>query len=130
MRIAADGAAPSTAPGGAPSPPSFTVIFEEADGTRTLTDVESGDILRDVMLDAEPPVDLYTTWGKVITCGGGGQCGTCAVEVLEGSNLLDPRNDTEQKKLKKKPDSFRLACQLNVGDGENSGTLRFRTKPK
>jgi hypothetical protein len=62
VRAAADGAAPSTAPGGAPSPPSFTVIFEEADGTRTLTDVESGDILRDVMLDAEPPVDLYTTW--------------------------------------------------------------------
>jgi hypothetical protein len=94
------------------------------------------------------------------------------LQVLEGSDLLDPRNDTEQKKLKKvttrqhmkqcagwirlptltlyrhvqsaacmfalngcrctlqKPDSFRLACQLNVGDGENSGTLRFRTKPK
>ena len=29
-----------------------------------------------------------------------------------------------------KPDSFRLACQLNVGDGENSGILKFRTKPK
>lgn len=29
-----------------------------------------------------------------------------------------------------KPDSFRLACQLNVGDGKNSGTLKFRTKPK
>jgi hypothetical protein len=100
------------------------------------------------------------------------------LQVLEGSDLLDPRNDTEQKKLKKvmarqsseakgvhhrtvpsalspllplsqrgqpafrigkkwlpvhalqKPDSFRLACQLNVGDGENSGTLKFRTKPK
>lgn len=62
LRVAADGATPSTAPGGAPRPPSFIITFEEADGTRTLTDVESGDILRDVMLDAEPPVDLYTTW--------------------------------------------------------------------
>jgi ferredoxin len=106
-------------------------VFQEPDGTeRTLEDVESGDILRDVMLGADPAVDLYTTWGKVVTCGGGGQCGTCIVEVLEGEELLDERNDTEQKKLKKKPASYRLACQTNVGNGENAGTLRFRTKPK
>jgi hypothetical protein len=26
-------------------------------------------------------VDLYTTWGKIWSCGGGGQCGTCIVQV-------------------------------------------------
>lgn len=123
-------------------------------------------------------------------------------KVLEGEKLLDERNDTEQKKLKKvcavhahvfpclcpvaravflsrpaqflcgspcclpaaysmftwcasmpgdalrsvlqchkhvvdfcmrmlqKPSSYRLACQTNVGNGQNSGKLRIRTKPK
>jgi hypothetical protein len=62
MRTAADGASASTAPNEAPSPPLFAVVFEEANGTRTLMDVQSGEILRDVMLEAEPPIDLYTTW--------------------------------------------------------------------
>lgn len=26
-------------------------------------------------------VDLYTTWGKIWSCGGAGQCGTCIVQV-------------------------------------------------
>ena len=26
-------------------------------------------------------VDVYTTWAKVTNCSGGGQCGTCIVEV-------------------------------------------------
>jgi hypothetical protein len=62
MHATADEASASTASGDAPTPASFAVVFEEANGTRTLERVESGDILRDVMLDADPPVDLYTTW--------------------------------------------------------------------
>ena len=50
-------------------------------------------------------------------------------QVLEGSEFLDERSDIEQKKLRKKPADYRLACQLNVGDGNNSGKLKFRTKP-
>ena len=26
-------------------------------------------------------VDVYTTWAKVTNCNGGGQCGTCIVDV-------------------------------------------------
>lgn len=36
---------------------------------------------QDACATAAPQVDLYTTWGKVWQCGGGGQCGTCIVEV-------------------------------------------------
>lgn len=42
--------------------------------------------------------------------------------------VRDPRAETVS--CQQKPEAYRLACQLNVGDGENSGTLRFRTKPK
>lgn len=45
-------------------------------------DVESGDILRTVLMAEK--VDLYTTWGKIWQCGGGGNCGTCIVEVSSG----------------------------------------------
>lgn len=106
--------------------PTIKLNFQTAEGPTTV-DCESGDILRDVMLDNK--VDLYTTWGKVWTCKGGGQCGTCIVKVINGSNLLSDKNPTEQKKLKKKPESYRLACQVNVGDGTNSGVVSLQTKP-
>ena len=58
--------------------PHVTVKFQTAEGDFTV-ECDSGEILRDVMLDQK--VDLYTTWGKVWQCGGSGQCGTCIVKV-------------------------------------------------
>ena len=104
--------------------PSIRLDFQTSEGPTTL-DCESGDILRDVMLAQK--VDLYTTWGKVWSCGGNGQCGTCIVkvqaqltrllpsecrcnfsrtialllQVIDGSNLISERNSTEDKKLKR-----------------------------
>jgi len=89
----------------------------------------SGDILRDAMRGADPPVDLYTVWGKMMNCNGGGQCGTCIVEVVEGSGYLSERSNAEDRKLKKKPESYRLACQTLIGDGDNSGSVTIKTKP-
>ncbi|KAL0024772.1 hypothetical protein WJX79_005015 [Trebouxia sp. C0005] len=103
-----------------------TLEFETSEGPKTI-DCDSGDILRDVML--EQKIDLYTTWGKIWTCGGNGQCGTCVVEVVNGDKLLSEKNDTETKKLKRKTESYRLACQTNVGDGSNKGTIGLKTKP-
>ncbi|MDB9495278.1 2Fe-2S iron-sulfur cluster-binding protein [Spirulina major CS-329] len=73
----------------------------------------------------ENRVDLYTLRGKLTNCGGAGQCGTCIVEVLSGMNNLSERTETEQKKLKKKPDTYRLACQTLV-----NGPVTVRTKPQ
>lgn len=58
--------------------PRIALKFQTAEGPVEV-ECDSGDILRDVMLEQE--VDLYTTWGKVWQCGGNGQCGTCVVKV-------------------------------------------------
>lgn len=33
-------------------------------------------------------IDVYPLQGKITNCGGGGVCGTCAVQVLEGAQNL------------------------------------------
>jgi ferredoxin len=72
----------------------------------------------------ENGVDLYTMMGKMTNCGGYGQCGTCVVEVVEGVENLSPRTDVENRKLKKRSDNCRLACQTLV-----NGPISVITKP-
>ena len=84
--------------------------------------VASGANLRQKAL--ENKIDLYTLKGKLTNCGGCGQCGTCIVEIVEGMENLSPKTDFEQRKLKKKPDSYRLACQTLV-----NGPVKVKTKP-
>ncbi len=72
----------------------------------------------------ENQVDLYTFKGKMMNCGGNGQCGTCIVEIVDGMNNLSPRTPVEDRKLKKKPESYRLACQCLV-----NGPVSVKTKP-
>lgn len=72
----------------------------------------------------ENRIDLYTFSGKMMNCGGYGQCGTCIVEIVEGSENLSPRTDFETRKLKKKPENYRLACQTLV-----NGAVSVKTKP-
>jgi ferredoxin len=72
----------------------------------------------------ENGIDLYTFVGKMMNCGGYGQCGTCLVEVVEGMENLSPRTEAENRKLKNKPANYRLACQTLV-----SGPVSVVTKP-
>lgn len=69
-------------------------------------------------------VDIYTLKGKLMNCGGYGQCGTCIVEIVEGMENLSPRTDFEKRVLKKKPETYRLACQTVV-----NGPIKVKTKP-
>jgi ferredoxin len=69
-------------------------------------------------------VDIYTLRGKLSNCGGYGQCATCLVEIVEGMENLSPKTDFEKRKLKKKPESYRLACQTLV-----NGSVSVKTKP-
>jgi ferredoxin len=69
-------------------------------------------------------IDIYTLKGKLTNCGGYGQCGTCIVEIVEGGENLSPKTDFEQRKLKKKPENYRLACQTLV-----NGPIKVKTKP-
>jgi ferredoxin len=70
-------------------------------------------------------IDLYTFRGKMMNCGGYGQCGTCIVEIVEGMENLSPQTEVEKRKLKKKPEGYRLACQVLV-----NGPVSVKTKPK
>ncbi|KAF8034206.1 hypothetical protein BT93_C0478 [Corymbia citriodora subsp. variegata] len=85
-------------------------------------------LLRSIM--NENKIELYATYGKVMNCGGGGSCGTCIVEILDGNDLLNERTNTEMRYLKKKPESWRLACQTIVGNKENSGKVVVRRLPQ
>ncbi|KAJ7537172.1 hypothetical protein O6H91_12G101500 [Diphasiastrum complanatum] len=89
--------------------------------------LESGTkVLRNIMLDNK--LELYDLYGKLMNCGGGGSCGTCIVEILEGNDLLSKRTDSENHYLKKKPKSWRLACQTIVGDKINGGKVILTNK--
>ncbi len=72
----------------------------------------------------ENSIEIYKFMGKMTNCGGYGQCGTCIVEVVEGLENLSPRTETENRKLKKKPENYRLACQALV-----NGPISVVTKP-
>ena len=69
-------------------------------------------------------IDIYTLMGKMMNCGGYGQCGTCIVEVVDGMENLSPRTEVENRKLKRKPGNYRLACQTLV-----NGSVSVVTKP-
>jgi len=84
--------------------------------------VADGANLREKML--QNGIDLYTFKGKLMNCGGYGQCGTCIVEIVEGLENLSPRTEFENSKLKKKPENYRLACQTMV-----NGAISVKTKP-
>jgi ferredoxin len=69
-------------------------------------------------------MDIYTFKGKMMNCGGYGQCGLCKVEIAAGLENLSPRTAFEEKKLKNKPANWRLACQTLV-----NGPIQVNTKP-
>lgn len=71
-------------------------------------------------------IDVYTLGGKFRNCGGGGQCGTCLVQIEGGvySNT-NSRTAREQFLLKSKPDDWRLSCRTQV-----LGDLTVWTKPQ
>ncbi|PPS42858.1 2Fe-2S iron-sulfur cluster-binding protein [Chroococcidiopsis sp. TS-821] len=72
----------------------------------------------------ENGIDIYKLYGKMMNCGGYGQCGTCIVEITQGMENLSPRTEVENRKLKKKPKNYRLACQVLV-----NGPVSVVTKP-
>ncbi|KAK7387068.1 hypothetical protein VNO78_27559 [Psophocarpus tetragonolobus] len=88
-----------------------------------------GQKLRNIMLDSN--IELYGPYARpLLNCGGGGTCGTCMVEVLEGKELLNPRTDKEKEILKKKPKNWRLACQTTVGKPDSTGAVVIQQLPE
>ena len=72
----------------------------------------------------ENNIDIYSFMAKLMQCGGYGQCGTCVVDIVEGGHNLSSRTAAEDRMLKKRPSSCRLACQVTV-----NGPVSVVTKP-
>eukprot|EP00270_Netrium_digitus_P021984 TRINITY_DN966_c0_g2_i1.p1 TRINITY_DN966_c0_g2~~TRINITY_DN966_c0_g2_i1.p1 ORF type:complete len:182 (+),score=12.90 TRINITY_DN966_c0_g2_i1:170-715(+) len=113
-------------------PPRITIEFSSPspDGEpKSTIEIGSGEKnLRRAMVDSK--TGLYDAWGTFMNCGGGGTCGTCTVDVLEGEELLSERTEAEGRWLTQKPASWRLACQTIVGNKTNGGTLRIQRLPQ
>lgn len=114
----------------APPTISLTFLSPSKDGEpKEETSVASGEKnLRKFML--EKKIKLYGAWGTMMNCGGGGNCGTCVVQVKTGAELLSGRTEIEEKKLEKNPPDWRLACQTIVGDRSNSGQVVIQRLPQ
>ena len=93
------------------------VHFEKENRT---IEVEEGENLREASIRNK--FSIYPHITKILNCRGRGLCTACTVQVLSGK--LEPRNEVETDKLNKKPDDFRMACQIAITDN-----LVVRTKP-
>ncbi|MEB3273629.1 MAG: 2Fe-2S iron-sulfur cluster-binding protein [Prochlorothrix sp.] len=101
--------------------PVVKFVGEEGEAAQEIK-VAAGDNLRFKAIEAG--VDLYRFMDKLMNCGGYGQCGTCKIEVVEGAKNLSPRTAVEDRKLRRKPENYRLACQALV-----NGPVTVRPKP-
>jgi len=99
-------------------------FVNEAENVDELVVAANGSNLRTKAV--ENGLDIYKFMGKLTNCGGIGQCGTCVVEVIDGMENLSPRTAFEERKLKKKPANYRLACQT-LANGP--GDITIQTKP-
>lgn len=74
-----------------------------------------GDNLRKTLLD-HGEIELYRGLKKKLgNCGGGGQCGFCAVDLVDDEGVWGERSDYEAKMIGRKGDpSSRLSCMNNI----------------
>ena len=93
------------------------VHFEKENRT---IEVEDGENLREASIRNK--FSIYPHITKILNCRGRGLCTACTVQVLSGK--VELRNEVETDKLKKKPDDFRMACQVAITDN-----LVVRTNP-
>ncbi|KAL9247352.1 hypothetical protein vseg_020793 [Gypsophila vaccaria] len=106
-----------------------SVLLPDGTPDMHMRSATGGQKLRDIMLDND--IDLYGPYGRpLLNCGGGGTCGSCMVEVIEGKELLSRKTDTEKEHLKKKPKNWRLACQTTVGTPDSTGVVVIQQLPE
>ena len=70
---------------------------------------------QEVELSPGSMVDAAEKLGVPFSCKQG-ICGTCEVEIVEGIENLEPKNDKEIKM--KLPDDSRLCCQAKIKSGK------------
>jgi ferredoxin len=95
-----------------------SIKVEQPDKPSITLEAKVGDNLRKTLL-ANKDIELYRGLKKKLgNCGGGGQCGFCAVELTDDSegNVWGERSEYEDTKIGKKvgTEGHRLACMNNI----------------
>tara|TARA_B100001109_G_C18594745_1_gene349565 strand:+ start:68 stop:430 length:363 start_codon:yes stop_codon:yes gene_type:complete len=73
----------------------------------------SGENLRELVIKNN--LQLYGLKGILGNCAGAGQCSTCLISIEGGNkNSLSPLTSVEEKKLRNRPENWRLACQALI----------------
>lgn len=67
------------------------------------------------------------------SCGGNGTCGTCRVEILHNSDLIQPPSEYEREAIQELTlkSSERLSCQteINLSSKENNLRVKIVNEP-
>ena len=95
-----------------------TIQVEQPDKPSITLEAKVGDNLRKTLL-ANNDIELYRGLKKKLgNCGGGGQCGFCAVELTDDSEsgVWGERSEYEDTRIGTKAgtEGWRLACMNNV----------------
>jgi ferredoxin len=93
-----------------------TIVFESVDAPAVVVHTKRPERLIDLCDEASAPVPF--------SCRGV-TCGTCAIIVTEGEDLLEPPDIAERMLMEKKAiDGRRFACSVRVK--ADKGTIRLR----
>ena len=96
-----------------------SITVEQPEGNKAPITLEAkvGDNLRKTLL-SNKDIELYRGLKKKLgNCGGGGQCGYCAVELIDnGDGVWGERSEYEDMKIGNKAgtEGHRLACMNNI----------------
>ena len=102
----------------------ITVQQPEANKPDIVLNAKVGDNLRKTLL-SNKEIELYRGIKKKLgNCGGGGQCGFCAVELIDDEGCWGQRSDYEIQRIGKSGgDKCRLACMNNIAGPATVRTL-------
>lgn len=114
---------------------SVTVEASQPGGDVASFDTLAGSNLRMALIQRD--IKLYDSRTKRFDmpyakgdCAGEGLCGTCLVQVLKGSELLSPMDETEKIITKRRPATWRAACRVVVGYENEGGNVQVRLRPQ
>lgn len=88
----------------------ISVIQKNSDGTTTRQEIEArtGCNVRQVLTDNG--INVYQSLTRWTNCKGKQLCGTCIVNITEGSSGTNRKSLDESSTLRENPDSYRLSC--------------------
>ncbi len=100
-----------------------SITVQQPDKPDIVITAQVGDNLRKTLLAND--VEVYRGLKKKLgNCGGGGQCGFCAVELTDDEGVWGERSDYEAKKIGKNgSENARLACLNDIAGPATVRTL-------